>query len=132
MRTGLMGIGLAALLLISQAASSTDVEMVRTELKRTDLSGAEGMEVMSSILEVPPGAAIPRHFHHGVEMFYVLEGAMIQLPGKEPVLLATGTAGMNLRDVPHGGSVVVGDKTLKFFTVHAVDKGKPLIDRDIK
>jgi quercetin dioxygenase-like cupin family protein len=132
MRAGLMGIGLAALLLASHAASSTDMGMTRTELKRTDLSGAEGMEVISSVLEVPPGASIPRHLHHGVEMFYVLEGAMIQFPGKEPALLATGAAGTNLRNVPHAGFVVVGDKPLKLFTVHTVDKGKPLMDEDIK
>ena len=33
-----------------------------------------------------------------------------------------------LRDVQHAGFSVVGDKTLKLFTVHIVDKGKPLYD----
>jgi hypothetical protein len=51
---------------------------------------------------------------------------MIQPPGKEPVMLATGTSNVNLRDVPHAGFTVVGDKPLKLFTVHIVDKGKPL------
>jgi quercetin dioxygenase-like cupin family protein len=104
----------------------------RKEMKRADLSGAPGMEVISSTGDYRPGEEIRRHIHHGIESAYVLEGAMIQLPGKEPTLLATGTAILNLRDVPHGGFKVVGDKTLKLYTVHIVDKGKPLYDYDVK
>jgi hypothetical protein len=33
---------------------------------------------------------------------------------------------LNLRDVNHAGFRVVGDTSLKLFTVHIVDKGKPL------
>ena len=35
---------------------------------------------------------------------------------------------MNLRDAPHAGWKVVGDKSIKIVTVHVVDKGKPLYD----
>ncbi|MBS0399888.1 MAG: cupin domain-containing protein, partial [Proteobacteria bacterium] len=35
---------------------------------------------------------------------------------------------LNLRDVKHGGFKVVGDAPLKLFTVHIVDKGRPLYD----
>ena len=100
--------------------------MKRTILHQADLTGANGMEVISSILEVQPGATIPRHFHHGIEAAYVIEGAMIQDPGKEPRMLPTGAKAFNLRDAPHAGFKVVGDKALKLFTVHVVDKGKPL------
>jgi quercetin dioxygenase-like cupin family protein len=102
--------------------------MKRTILHQADLSGADGMEVISSILEVQPGATIPRHFHNGIEAAYVIEGAMIQEPGKEPGMLPTGANGFNLRGVLHGGVTVVGDKALKLYTVHVVDKGKPLLD----
>jgi len=68
------------------------------------------------------------HVHHGIEAAYVLQGASVQLPGKDPTMLATGTTVMNLRDVKHGGFTVVGDTPLKVFTVHVVDKGKPLYD----
>ena len=37
-----------------------------------------------------------------------------------------GTGGINVREVPHAGYKVVGDKPLKLLTVHVVDKGKPL------
>jgi quercetin dioxygenase-like cupin family protein len=100
----------------------------RVEQKRTDLSGAPGMEVIASTAEYQPGDVTRRHFHHGVEMAYVVQGARVQAPGKEPMMLETGTTIMNLRDVKHGGLKVVGDTSLKLFTVHIVDKGKPLYE----
>ena len=103
-------------------------EMKRTTLHRADLSGARGMEVISSILEVQPGATIPRHFHNGIEAGMVLEGGMLESPGSEPQQLVAGTDIFHLRGALHGGATVVGDKTLKLFTVHIVDTGKPLLD----
>ncbi len=100
----------------------------RTEIQRSDLSEAPGMEVITSTLEFQPGESVALHLHHGVEAFYILQGAMVQAPGKEPMMLPTGRTAMNLRDVPHGGVKIVGDTPLKLFTVHIVDKGKPLYD----
>ena len=99
----------------------------RKELRRVDLSGAPGMEVILSVNEFKPGDELPIHVHHGVEAAYVLEGGMVEMPGKPPIAIPTGAPIMNLRDVPHGFKVV-GDKTIKLITVHVVDKGKPLYD----
>jgi quercetin dioxygenase-like cupin family protein len=109
------------------AAASSDSPN-RKELKRADLSGAPGMEVISSIVEIKKGEQTARHFHHGVEAGYVLQGSMVQYPGKDPVMLETGTAILNLRDAVHGGFTVVGDQPVRIFTVHTVDKDKPLYD----
>ena len=100
----------------------------RKELKRVDLDGVPGMEVITSITEYQPGDLLPAHLHHGVESLYVVQGAMIQLPGKPAAMLPTGTALTNLRDVMHGGFTIVGETSLKLLTVHVVDKGKPLYD----
>lgn len=100
----------------------------RKELKRVDLTGAPGMEVVNSTTEYKPGDEIKLHIHHGVESGFVVQGSMVQAAGKDPMPLPTGAAIMNLRDVPHGGFKVVGDKPLILFTVHIVDKGKPLYD----
>ena len=100
----------------------------RLELKRADLSGAPGMEVIASVHEYKAGEVIELHLHHGIEAGYVLQGAMVQSPGKDPAPLPTGASLLNLRDVKHGGFKVVGDVPLKLFTVHIVDKGKPLYD----
>lgn len=98
----------------------------RKEMKRADLSGAPSMEVISSIIEYKTGEVVDRHFHHGIETAYVIQGSMIHMPGKEPSMLETGTVVTNLRDIVHGGFKVVGEKPLKLFTAHIVDKGKPL------
>lgn len=100
----------------------------RKEIKREDLSGAAGMEVISSISELKPGDLLAVHIHHGIEAGIVLQGGMVQLPGKEPMALPTGAPVMNLRNVAHGGWKVVGDSTIRLYTVHVVDKGKPLYD----
>ena len=98
----------------------------RKEMQRADLSGAPGMEVISSIIEYKTGEVAERHFHHGLETAYVIQGSMIQLPGKEPTMLETGAVVLNLRDIVHGGFKVIGEKPLRLFTAHIVDKGKPL------
>ena len=99
----------------------------RKEMKRADLSGTK-MEVILSTAEYKPGEMIPRHIHHGEEAFYVLEGATVEAPDGKQIELKTGSGSINLRDVPHAGFKVVGDKPLKIVTVHIVDKGAPLYD----
>jgi quercetin dioxygenase-like cupin family protein len=118
---------LASISVAAISASAQDA-VSRTELRRVDLSGAPGMEVVLSISELKPGDEISAHFHHGVETGYVLEGGMVEIPGQPAFALVTGAPIMNLRDVPHAGYKVVGDKTIKLLTVHIVDKGKPLYD----
>lgn len=113
-------------LLFGAALVGAQDSNVRKEMKRTDLSGAPGMEVVSSIIEYKTGEVAARHFHHGVETAYVIQGPMIQLLGKEPTMLETGAVILSLRDIVHGGFKVVGEKPLQFFAGHIVDKGKPL------
>ncbi len=115
--------GMATLALTAAAQEGT-----RKEISRVDLTGAPGMEVVSSFGEYKPGDKLPRHLHHGIEAAYVVQGAKVQVPGKDPMDLPTGAPVLNLRDVMHGGYTIVGDQALKLFTVHIVDKGKPLYD----
>jgi quercetin dioxygenase-like cupin family protein len=118
------GLGFATALV---AQTFTDSPQ-RVELKRADLSGAPGMEVIASTAEYKVGDSIERHMHHGVEVAYVLQGASVQAPGKDPAALPTGATLLNLRDIKHAGFKVVGETPLKLFTVHVVDKGQPLYD----
>jgi quercetin dioxygenase-like cupin family protein len=100
----------------------------RQELKRTNMTTSPDMEVITSISEIKRGETIPRHFHHGIETGYVLQGTMVKLPGQPPTMMQTGSSFMNLRDVPHAGFTVVGDQPLKLLTVHIVDRSKPLYE----
>jgi hypothetical protein len=114
-------------LLLCLPANAED-SAVRKEIKRVDFTGTPGMEVISSISEFKPGDILPPHFHHGIEAGTVLQGGMVQMPGKDPSAMPTATPIMMLRDVRHGGWKVAGDTNIKLFTVHIVDKGKPLYD----
>jgi len=120
----LFGLGVAA----GQLAQTATDSPQRLEQKRTDLTGAPGMEVIASVAEYKPGDSLGLHTHHGVEVAYVLQGASVQLQGKGPMALPTGATLLNLRDVKHAGFKIIGDTSLKLFTVHIVDKGKPLYD----
>ena len=117
----------AAALLASVAAYSQDLPQ-RKEMKRVDLSGAPNMEVVSSVSTFKPGDVFPRHLHHGVELGYVVQGTMVQVGDQAPTMMATGAPIQNLRDAVHGGFKVIGPGNLILFTVHSVDKGKPLYD----
>ncbi len=120
----LFGLGVATGLL---AQTSSDLPQ-RVEQKRADLSGAPDMEVIASVTELKPGDFVGLHSHHGVEAVYVLQGGTVQVPGKDPAPLPTGATLFNLRDVKHSGFKVVGDTSVKLFSVHVVDKGKPLFE----
>ena len=120
----LFGLGVAT----GQLAQTSTDSPQRMEQKRADLTGAPGMEVIASVAEYKPGDSLGLHTHHGVETAYVLQGASVQPQGKEPIALPTGATLLNLRDVKHAGFKVVGDTSLRLFTVHIVDKGKPLYD----
>jgi quercetin dioxygenase-like cupin family protein len=123
-----LGLVFAAALAHSVAAQTVTDSAQRVEQKRADLTGAPGMEVIVSVAEYKTGDAVMLHFHHGVEAGYVVQGATVQSPGKDPVILATGATIFNLRDVPHAGWKVVSETPLKLFTVHIVDKGQPLYE----
>jgi len=120
----LFGLGVAT----GQLAQTSTDSPQRVEQKRADLTAAPGMEVIASVAEYKPGDSLGLHTHHGVEAAYVLQGASVQPQGKEPIALPTGATLLNLRDVKHAGFKVVGDRSLRLFTVHIVDKGKPLYD----
>ena len=117
-----------AVTFVCLAAAQNDLEPKnRQELKREDMAGTN-MEVIISVVEAQPGEMLARHIHHGEEAFYTLQGATLETPDGKQIKLATGSAGVNHRDVPHAGAKVVGDTPFKYLAVHVVDKGKPLYD----
>ena len=111
---------------LCSAAHSQD-SPYRKELKRSDLTGTN-MEVIVSLQEMKPGDVGTLHFHHGEESVYFIEGGTIETPDGKQVPIPTGAASIIGRDAPHGALKVVGDKPIKFLSVHIVDKGAPLYD----
>ena len=131
MKASMPAMALACALTVGVPAFAQE-SAARKELRRADLSGAPGMEVVLSVSEYKPGDMLNLHFHHGVEAGYVVEGGRIQVPGRDATELVTGNPIMNLREVPHAGWKNVGTTTIKLVTVHVVDKGKPLYDEPRK
>tara|TARA_Y100000296_G_scaffold80726_1_gene106730 strand:+ start:185 stop:583 length:399 start_codon:yes stop_codon:yes gene_type:complete len=98
----------------------------RQELSRTAIHATAPMEMVVSQATYMPGDTLPRHFHHGLEAAYVIQGARVRIQGRGELELPTGQSVLNLRGIPHGGFEVVGEQPLKLFTVHVVDQGQPL------
>lgn len=126
---GALGLTMGLLIaLISPGGAIAADALKRQELRRTDLTGRPGVEVIMTRLEAAPGAFIPRHTHPGDEFLYVLAGGTVQVPGQPVVTLKSGQTLHFPRGVPHGGFRVVGSQTIKAITMHVVDKGKPLVE----
>ncbi len=117
-----------AIPVLSIAPALAGGEIVRTEVSRADLSGTENTEVIVAKLEMFPGASIPKHFHHGDEHVVVIEGGSVTLTDGKVIEFATGSAlHFPAREV-HGGFTASGDGPLIVYTMHIVEKGKPLMD----
>ena len=118
---------IAACLTFGSAAHADDLTK-RTIVKRANLGQAENMELIETVTESQPGAVVERHSHHGLEAVYVIQGSTIQSPDGKPVQLETGATMLNMRDVLHAGYKVIGNTSLKLFTVHVVDRNMPLYE----
>ncbi|MCJ2052861.1 cupin domain-containing protein [Methylobacterium sp. J-070] len=98
----------------------------RIELSRSPVTASDHLEIITQLVEFRPGATSPRHFHHGEETFFVLEGGTVQEPGRPPRERVPGENGIIPRGAHHSGYTVIGDRTITVFSVYVVEKGKPL------
>lgn len=97
---------------------------VLENLLRSDLESAEGLEVIVSLVEIPPAMALPKHRHPGEEFAYVLEGgATLWQDGKEDVALKAGDAGKVPLQQAH--TVSTGAEGAKFLVFRVHKKGEP-------
>jgi len=63
-------------------------------LMRAELESAEDLEVVVSLVEIPPETRLPVHTHPGEEFAYLLEGSLgLWQEGKEDVRLKAGDVG---------------------------------------
>ena len=103
--------------------------LLRAGYQEGEVPGAPGQfRVAASAIEIRPSADSYFQGHNALRVDF--SGSQIsrisQMPDGTQVARPAGQAGVNVRDVPHAGYKVVGDKTLKLLTVHIVDKGKPM------
>lgn len=117
-----LGIGFDRLALAQQSG------IKRTVLQRVDDPGAPNYEAVMGISELAPGATSGKHYHHGIEIGYVLEGTVaLDQEGKPTVTAKSGDTLRNDGSVPHNARNV-GPTPAKILAVYVVEKGKPLAE----
>ncbi len=72
------------------------------EVLRTTVEVADGVEVIVADVYIPPNASIPRHYHPGEEIVYVLAGSATQVEEGQPDrLLQAGDAYVIPKEAVH-------------------------------
>ena len=100
----------------------------RTILQRQDDPGSPKYEAVMGISEIPPGGTSGKHRHPGIELAYVLDGAVeLVHEGKPPVTVKAGEATMNTPGGIHTATNR-GTVPVKILTVYIVEKGKPMAE----
>jgi quercetin dioxygenase-like cupin family protein len=97
-------------------------------LVRMDVTGVPNRQVIANIYEVPAGAMVPRHFHHGDEFHLVLSGEWAaEVEGRTTRVLKAGEAQYVEGGKWHGGRVV-SSQPMRLLGVMIVEKDKPIIE----
>ena len=121
------GIGIAAdRLAFAQPQQPSAIK--RTVLQRVDAPGNPGYEAVMAIAEIPAGASSGKHFHHGVELAYILDGSMtVEAAGKPVASYKTGEPLKNDSGGVHN-AINKSKKPVKILAVYLVEKGKPMAE----
>ena len=99
----------------------------RTVLQRVDDPGSAGFEAVMAIAEIAPGASSGKHFHHGVELAYILNGSMVVETSHGAKAYKAGDAIKNDSGAVHN-AINKGTKPVKILAVYLVEKGKPMAE----
>lgn len=99
-----------------------------THLITVDLAGVPNRQVIANIYEVPAGAMVPRHWHHGDEFHLVLSGEWAaEVQGRPIHVMKQGDSQYVEREHWHGGKVV-SQTPLRLLGLMIVEKDKPVIE----
>ena len=115
-------LALASFVAVAQAPG-----IKRTLLQRVDLQGNEAKECVLGSAEIPAGGSAGKHFHHGIEVGYVVEGeSEILVDGEAPKRVKAGESYSIPARRPHDAKAVGGP--VKVVATYVVEKGKPLAE----
>lgn len=104
-------------------------EAAATVLMTKDLADMPGKEVISFIVDFPPGSVDPVHRHDAHAFIYVLEGSIVMgvKGGKEVTLTPGQTFYEGPGDIHTVGRNASKTKPAKFLVTMVKDKGAPLL-----
>jgi quercetin dioxygenase-like cupin family protein len=116
-----LAVGCAATAALAQAQG-----IKRTVLQRQDLAGAEQKECVLASAEIEPGANVGKHFHPGLEVAYIAEGALdLMVDGEQTKHLKAGDSYRIDVRKPHDARNT-GSTPTKVVVTYVVEKGQPL------
>ena len=130
MRSGLVLVavfvlGLAVGAVAERGAVAGSRPPVKVEnLMRAGLEVSGELEVVMSLVEIGPGASLPKHYHPGEEFIYVLEGeSTVWQEGKSDTVLSAGNAFHIELEQVH--SAMTGSQSTKAIVFRVHRKGMP-------
>lgn len=123
-----ISLGLALGVFAAQPALAAP-EAAVTMLMTKDLADMPGKEVISFIVDFPPGSVDPVHRHDAHAFVYVLEGSIVMgvKGGKEVTLTPGQTFYEGPADIHTVGRNASATRPAKFLVTMVKDKGVPLL-----
>jgi quercetin dioxygenase-like cupin family protein len=100
--------------------------LTRTDLQEYDLS--VGRDMIQNRVDLEPDAPPIKHWHHGEEIIYVLEGTLTyEIDGEPPRTVSAGEALTVPAERVHSVRNV-GKGQASELATYVVEKGKPLLE----
>jgi quercetin dioxygenase-like cupin family protein len=97
----------------------------RSVLQKADVPDGKKYEVVFGMAELPPGAAIGKHSHPGIEQGTVIEGDIVlMVDGQPEKALKVGESWQIPAGAPHDAKA--GAAGAKVIATYTVEKGQPL------
>ncbi len=133
---GLLGLtlvmGIAVAVLGTGSVGAQDPLEAGTVLKRTVLTGAEELEAILVLREVPPGAESGWHTQSDTEIVYIIEGsAILEVKGKEAVTVKAGEAFTTSAGVVHNVKNASSSAPVKAAAFYIAKKGAQFEDLSV-
>jgi quercetin dioxygenase-like cupin family protein len=120
--------GAALVCMLDRTVFAGQGAIKRTILQRADVPGNPGYEAVMAISELPPGGVGDPHRHHGIELGYVLDGAVtIEHEGRAATTYKAGEPIKIDNGAVHGARNA-GTTPLRTLAIYIVEKGKPLAE----
>jgi len=95
-----------------------------SNLMRAELESAKDLEVVVSVVEVPPETKLPIHHHPGEEFAYVIEGSLVLWQeGKDDLPIKAGEAGKVPLEQVH--TIFTNEEGAKVLVFRVHKKGAP-------
>ena len=108
-----------------EVTAATDLKAPEIQnLLKNNLEGSDGLEVIVSQVSLPPNVTLPRHWHPGEEIAYMLQGSVtLLLDGENEQEIKAGEVGIvPLRAVHTARS---GDKGAIIIVFRVHEEGQP-------